>query len=247
MDSVESMSWRSSTRWLRSVFRAFTCAALVAATVIDPASAADPTSEPLLRLDTGMHTAPIRRIAADRTGRWAATASDDKTARVWEVASGRLQAVLRPPQDTGYEGRLDAVAMSPDGRVVALAGWTSGTSDPESIYLFDRASARLLRRIDGLPNVVLDLDFSPDGRWLAAGLFGKNGIRLFDAASGAERGRDAGYGDTSYSVHFGSDSRRLVSTSYDGQLRTYAVNEDGSLRPLKAGALDGHTFFLRPL
>ena len=73
--------------------------------------AAEPTTEPLLRLETGMHTAIIKRVATDAQGRWAVTASEDKTARVWELASGRQVLALRPPQDTGNEGKLYAVAM----------------------------------------------------------------------------------------------------------------------------------------
>lgn len=50
------------------------------------------------------------------------TASDGKTARVWEVASGRQLAVLRPPKDVGTEGKLYAVALSPDRAVAAVGG-----------------------------------------------------------------------------------------------------------------------------
>jgi WD40 repeat protein len=210
---------------------------LVAWLLIAPsaARASEPTAEPMLRLETGMHTAMARRIATDRTGRWAVTASDDKTARVWEVASGRLQAVLRPPQDAGEEGKLFAVALSPDAAVVAVAGWTGWDwVGRNSIYLFDRASTRLLRRIDGLPSVANDLAFSPDGRWLAATLGGGHGVQLFDARGGSERGRDAGYGGGSYNVHFSPDGRRLATTCEDGKLRSYAVDEQGSLRLLKA-------------
>ena len=75
--------------------------------------AADPTNEPLLRLEIGMHTAPISRIASDAAGRWAVTASDDKTARVWDMATGQQVQVLRPPQDAGKEGKLYASASIP--------------------------------------------------------------------------------------------------------------------------------------
>jgi hypothetical protein len=38
---------------------------------------AEPTPQPLPRLETGMHTAVINRIATDTAGRWAVTASMD--------------------------------------------------------------------------------------------------------------------------------------------------------------------------
>jgi WD40 repeat protein len=201
--------------------------------------AAEPTTRPLLRLETGMHTAPIRRIATDAAGRWAVTASEDKTARVWEVASGRQLAVLRPPQDVGDEGKLYAVALSPDGAVVAVGGWTGWDWDKEAmIYLFDRASGRLLRRLPGLPDRVCHLAFSPDGRWLAASLRGANGVRIFEATRGEETGRDAAYGSDSYSVHFSPDGQRLLTTSFDGQVRLYAVN-DGKLGQSTSARLSG--------
>ena len=202
--------------------------------------AADPTPQPLARLETGMHTAMIRRIATDAAGRWAVTAADDnKTARVWEVASGRQVAVRRPPQDVGTEGTLYAVALSPDGAVAAVGGWTGGDWDGQTaIYLFDRASGHLLRSLPGLPDVILHLVFSPDGRWLAASLGGKNGVRLFDTRSGAETGSDADYANDSYSAHFSPDGRRLLTTSLDGQLRLYSA-EEGKLGPPRRARLGG--------
>jgi WD domain, G-beta repeat len=108
--------------WLISI-RCFWSGAILLAAL--PCIAAEPTTRPLPRLATGMHTAGIERIATDAAGRWAVTASADKTARVWEVASGRQLAVLRPPQDVGNEGKFFAVALSPDGAVVAVGGYTA--------------------------------------------------------------------------------------------------------------------------
>src|ERR1039458_5781483 len=59
--------------------------------------AADPPSTPYLRIETGMHTAQIWRIDGDAAGRFLVTASEDKTARVWDLQSGNLLRVLRPP------------------------------------------------------------------------------------------------------------------------------------------------------
>ena len=138
--------------------------------------AQQPPTQPMLRLETGMHTATIRRISVDAANRYLVTGSEDKTIRVWDLTDGQLIRVLRPPIDSGNEGKIYAVAISPDGSTIAAGGWTE--PNLENIYLFDRSSGRLVRRIGGLPNVINHLAYSPDGSRLAAVLFGGNGLRV---------------------------------------------------------------------
>jgi WD40 repeat protein len=185
--------------------------------------AAEPSTEPILRIEAGMHTAAIKRIDTDATGRYAVTASHDKTARVWDVASGQLLQVLRPPIGLGDEGKLNAVALSPDGNTVAVAGHTGGDWNKQvHIYLFDRTTGQLQRRLSGVLNVIFHLSFSPDGRWLAATLGGKNGVRVWDWRQGGAALADSAYGGDSYGAHW-SQAGKLATTSFDGKLRLYQV------------------------
>nr|VFJ46815.1 MAG: WD40 repeat [Candidatus Kentron sp. DK] len=184
-----------------------------------------PPTEPLLCLETGRHTAPITRIATDRAGRWIVSASEDKTLRLWAADSGRLLRTVRPPIGEGDEGKLYAVAMDPQGDWIAAAGWTvdDGTGN-DSIYLLERASGRLIKRLTGLENVINHLAVSADGQWLAACLGGKNGLRVFDAKDGFRPVfADRDYGGQSYGAAFSPDGRRLVASSIDGQLRLYRI------------------------
>lgn len=115
----------------------------------------------------------------DATGRWLVTASHDKTARIWNLASGQLERILRPPIGEDQEGELYTTALSPDGKTVAVGGWTrAGTGSP-NIYLFDRATGEIRHHIDGLPHRIGHLAFAPDGTRLAVALGAGEGIRVY--------------------------------------------------------------------
>lgn len=183
--------------------------------------AGEPPGEPILRIETGMHQAMIRRIGVDVANRYLVTGSEDKTARVWDLRTGTLLRALRLPIGPGDEGKIYAVAISPDGRTVAVGGSTGWDFDGSaSIYLFDRASGRINKRLIGLPNVVQHLAFAPDGQVLVAALGGKNGIRVYRTSDYTLTGEDPAYGGASYGAAFDRNGR-LVTTSEDGFVRLY--------------------------
>ena len=190
------------------------------------------SQSPVLRIETGMHTAIIRRVGVDAAGKFLVTASQDKTARVWDITTGELLRVLRPPLGAGYEGRLNSAAISPDGSTVAVGGWTSPDGLNTDIYLFDRASGRLVRRLGGLPIVVFYLVFSPDGKYLAVTFFGGKGIRVYETGGWQQIGADADSGGDSYGADF-DRSGRLVTSCFDGFIRLYAVGQSGLRRLAK--------------
>ncbi|MFM9609220.1 WD40 repeat domain-containing protein [Streptomyces niveiscabiei] len=76
----------------------------------------------------------ITALAFTPDGHTLLTASDDRAARVWDVATGRLRAVL-----AGHDGPLTAIAASRDGRTAATAGadgtvrlWGIATPAPDA-------------------------------------------------------------------------------------------------------------------
>jgi len=204
--------------------------ALGAGLALPAMAASEPPTEPLLRIEAGMHTASVKRIGVDSAGRWAVTASDDKTVRVWELATARLLQVLRLPIGPGNEGKLFSVAISPDGSTVAAGGWTGyDWLGEHHIYLFDRASGRLIRRLPKVPNVIVHLAFSPNGQWLSASIGGKNGVRVWDWRAGTPGMSSGDFGDQGYGHSWTMDNR-LAATSYDGQVRLFRVAPGGLTR-----------------
>src|SRR5215472_16868518 len=77
----------------------------------DPQTDASPGlfDQPVLVVDPGMHTAIMKRAAADKDGRWAVTGSDDKTIRIWSLADGALVRTIRVPAGPGDVGKVYAV------------------------------------------------------------------------------------------------------------------------------------------
>jgi hypothetical protein len=186
-----------------------------------PARLPAQSGDPILSLNTPMHIAKIRHIDTDRRGRYLLTCSLDKTARLWRLSDGQLLRTFRPPIGEGDEGKLYACALSPDGQVAAVGGWINlGKSGNHNIYLFDAHSGALLRRISGLPNVIFDLEFSPDGRYLGAALGGSHGIRVYCTGDYQLHAEDKDYGDRSNNLAFSSDGR-LAGVSFDGYIRLY--------------------------
>ena len=196
--------------------------------------AAEPPTDPILRIESDMHTATLRSMAVDAANRFLVTASLDKTVRVWDLPTGQLLKILRVPVGgDAREGKLEAVAISPDGKTIACGGWTqfnegksNVATDGINIYLFDRETGALTNRLAGLPNVILHLAYSKDGRFLVATLGMKNGIRLYRTSDYRLVGEDKDYGDTSYGADFSPDAAPLLAiTSWDGYIRLYEVSD----------------------
>src|SRR3984893_3051297 len=174
---------------------------------------------PVLIVDPDMHTASSQAAAVDAAGCLLATGSEDKTDRIWSASDGKLLRTIRMPAGPGLIGALFAVAMSPDGSIVAAGGWGEGPG-VVAIYLFDRNTGKMTTRIGGLPDVLNELVFSADGRYLAAACH-SGGLRVFDRDKNwQEAFRDETYGDQSYGAAFAEDGR-LATSSLDGKVRLY--------------------------
>lgn len=198
----------------------FACAATLAA---------EPGEEPSLEIETGNHTGWIGQIATDTQGRWLATVSQDKTLRVWGVASGNLLRTIRPPIGDEREGAMESVAMSPDGELIAASGNLCQSWDKTScIYIFDRSSGRMVQRITGVSDGASRLLWTPDGKYLVAGLWAKNGIRVFRTSDYTQVAQDTLYGDMVERMDMSRDGR-LATSSRDGAVRLYELT-DGNLK-----------------
>lgn len=138
-------------------------------------------SDPVLRIETGSHTEPIRAITQSSDGRFILTGAEDKTVRVWEAQAGRLVRTLRPPLHPG-EGQVQALALTEDNGTLAVGGQMRDGKGFR-IWLFDRATGELKRSIKGLAGPANALAFMSGSQRLVAGLAEGGPLRVFELSS----------------------------------------------------------------
>jgi caspase domain-containing protein/WD40 domain-containing protein len=195
------------------------CVCVVALALVPSLSADD--DKPFLRLETGGHEAPITGIDVDAAGLHLVTGSEDKTVRVWSLQGDKLERVLRLPMSAGSAGQIDTVAISQNGETIAAAGWTGyERQEQHNIYLFERQTGRLLRRILGSRREITSLVFSRDGARLA--MTDLKGIRVFRVSDGQELWQDSTYRPAGHhGVDFDADGQ-FATSGDDGQIRLYS-------------------------
>lgn len=143
--------------------------------------------DPKIVVELGSHSAMATRAAVSIEAGIVVTGAHDRTVRVWDLETGALRRTIRIPSGDGNVGKVEGVALTPDGSVCAISGRMTGEPYQEALYLVDPASGNLINRLDGLHDSGGAIGFSPNGRVLYS-ISGEDGVlSCFQSASGSWR------------------------------------------------------------
>ena len=129
---------------------------------------------PALERTLAGHAGSVLAVAVTPDGRWAISASSDRTLKVWDLATGQEERTL-----AGHESLVRSVAVTADGRRAISA------SDDGTLIVWDLATGQEERTLAGHEGEVWSVAVTPDGR-RAISASDDRTLRVWDLSTGQD-------------------------------------------------------------
>ncbi len=182
------------------------------------------------------HRERVWSVAFSPDGRRLASAGEDQTAIIWDLATRQPVRWL-----TGHTDCIYSVAASADH---VVTGSQDGT-----VRVWDMSSGAALFTVtlhDEHSGYVLAVAASPDGSYFAATGYGSY-TRIWDRSGRLVAPLDFGHWATGFTMAFSTDGKHLAHGSYkstgDGRVRVFDVSNPS--QPAVVQEITGHTGFVR--
>ena len=178
-----------------------------------------------LIIDNQGHSGIVNDLDFIQGGKYLLSTSDDKTVRVWDVASGALSKTYRFEQTSGANGKIYTSALSKDEKFLFMGGFFgepgSAPSEIGEIRILNLFNEKMIKPVKGHTNIILDLKVSRDGKRLMSSS-ADNTIKIWDIRSVGE-----------YSA-----PELLASIDVDIMLNCIAINSTGTM--IAGGDAEGY-------
>ncbi len=155
------------------------------------------------------HDAFVNSAHFSPDGQRVVTASSDKTARVWDAASGKQIG-----ESMEHAGAVRSAQFSPDGQRVVTV------SNAKTAQVWDAASGKQIGEPIEHKGFVNSAQFSPDGQRVVT-VSSDRTARVWDAGNGKQIGEPMEPKDAVWSAQFSPDGQRVVTASSDRTARVW--------------------------
>jgi WD40 repeat protein len=162
-----------------------------------------------LRFTIAAHDQPVDGVAFSPDGHFFASASDDKTVKIWEVQTHQLSKTL-----VGHTDFVNSVAYSLDNKYIITA------SHDQTARVWDASTGEVILILRGHTGDVRSAAFSPDGKYIVtASLDGT--AKIWDSQFGQLQRTFQGHLDGVRTAVFSPDGKYVATASYDKTVKIW--------------------------
>jgi WD40 repeat protein len=155
------------------------------------------------------HRSRVTAVAWSPKGNHLASASYDKTVRIWNATGGKSLLIYK-----GHAERVNALAWSPDGWYLASA------SNDATVQIWEAATGKLFSTYRGHACQVTAVSWSHDGRYLASGDEGKT-VQIWQPLSTNALSTHTNHTARINALSWSPDGKRLASASDDRTIQVW--------------------------
>ncbi|WP_414514958.1 protein kinase domain-containing protein [Nostoc sp. PCC 9305] len=180
------------------------------------------------------HENSVLSVAISPDGKTIASSGDDRTIKLWNLATGKLIASLN-----GHFQQVNVVVISPDGKLLVSA------SDDNTIKIWNLATRKQIRTLIGHSDSVHALAISADSETLVTGS-DDNTIKIWDLATGEQIRTLAGHTFWVRSVAISPNGVILASGSFDKTIKIWNLAKGYPIRTLEGNSQTVTTVAISP-
>jgi len=161
------------------------------------------------------HTGSVNAVAITPDGRFALSGGQDKTLKLWEIATGQEIRTF-----TGHTHDVYSVAITPNGRFVFSGSY-------KTLKLWEIETGKEIMTLTGHSHRVECVVITPDGKFAFSG---SRELKLWEIATGNEIRTFEGQSYGVNSVAVTPDSRFVLSGSNDNTLKLWEIATGREIR-----------------